>query len=422
MKRAVFFWLTTTLISTLTGQEVQFTLQQCYQLAVQNHPFSRQPALYDKSNKIQEELWDKNNLPQLNFSGQATYQSAVTELPIQIPGVSTPEIPQEQYRVGVDVSQVIYGGGLTERQKILETHNLGINKKSTESELYKLKERVSQVYLGILLSASSLDVYKLSRDDMEARLKRIESMVKGGMVLPINATVLKAEILKVKQKEAEVIAQRKAFIGVLSILTGTDVPVNAGFIEPEITVNSWTYKNNRPEYYLFDLQDQKLDAMKNLTDAKRNPRVMAFGNVGYGRPGLNMFKEEAELFYTAGVKVSWNIWNWKQTDHEKQLLDIQKELIEIQKKNLDINVRASVQQHLEDMAKLTDLLLSDDTIISLRSEITKAAASQLENGVITSTEYLTEYNAEIQARLTRNLHRIQLLQAKTAYMAATGNL
>jgi len=422
MKRTVFLSLITIFINTLSGQETQFTLQQCYQLAVQNHPLSLQPLLYEKSSKIQEELWDKNNLPQVNLSGQATYQSDVTELSFQIPGISTPEIPREQYRVSVDASQVFYGGGITLKQKQLESQNLNINKKNTESELYRLKERVSQVYLGILLSLSSLDVYMLNLDELGSRLKKVESMVKGGIVLPINATVLKAEILKVKQKEAEVIAQKKSYISTLSILTGIDIPFNAKFMEPEIATNSWPYSNNRPEYHLFDLQNQKLDAMKNLADAKRNPRVMAFGNAGYGRPGLNMFKEEAALFYTAGIRVSWNIWDWKQTGHEKQLLDIQKELIGIQKKNLDINVRASAQQHLEDMARLKDLLMSDDTIISLRSEITKTLASQLDNGVITSTEYLSEYNTELQARLARNLHHIQLLQAKTAYLAATGNL
>jgi Outer membrane efflux protein len=124
------------------------------------------------------------------------------------------------------------------------------------------------------------------------------------------------------------------------------------------------------------------------------------------------------LFYTVGAKVSWNFWNWNQSSREKQILDLNSHIIENQKNAYDLANRAQVQQYLADVIKAEKLLGSDDEIIRLRKSITQSAASQLENGSLTSSDYVTEQ----QALITRNLHKVQLLQSKALYKAATGGL
>lgn len=413
----LLFW-----VSAVSGQEASLTLQECYRLALTNYPLSSQQALYEKASQLQIKNYDINNLPQLNLNGQATYQSAVTELPIKLPGVAIPEIKQEQFKVTLDASQVIYGGGTTEQQKIVENSNLAINKQGVEADLYKLKEKINQVYFNILLCNNTIDLLKVNQEELAARLKKIESGVANGAVLPVNATVMKAEMLKVEQKQIETASFKQALISMLSVLTGASISPGTQFRDPEMEVQTVMYQNLRPEYKLFDLQKEKLEAMKKLSFTKTNPRVFAFGNLGYGRPGLNMFKEDAELFYIVGAKVTWNFWNWHQTKREIQILDLNKDILENQKKTFDVNTKAAVQQYLADIAKMDELLKTDDSIIKLRKEITGSAASQLENGVITATEYLTEYNAEVQARLSKTLHEIQLMLAKAGYQATVGGL
>jgi outer membrane protein TolC len=422
MKKIVILLLVVSMTAVVSAQESSLSLQQCYLMAIQNHPLSAQNALLEKSSQLQQKIWDENNLPQLNLNGQVTYQSAVTELPIKIPNITVPEIPRDQFKVTLDANQVIYGGGTVLNQNLVEQNNLAISKQGTETDLYKIKERINLIYFNILLTNNTLDILKINKEELETRLKKIESGVKNGVLLPVNATILKAEIIKVEQKQIENESQRTALTTLLGVLVGSTVPDNTKFAEPDILIDLNHYSNLRPEFRLFDLQQQKMNAMKNLTLTRKNPRVFAFGNLGYGRPGLNMFKEEAELFYIVGAKVTWNFWNWHQTSQEIQMLDLSKEMIENQKKAFDLNTRASIQQFLSDITKTSELLKTDDEIIALRAEITANASAQLENGVITATEYLTEYNAEVQARLLKSLHEIQLIQAKAGYQAATGNL
>jgi outer membrane protein TolC len=208
----------------------------------------------------------------------------------------------------------------------------------------------------------------------------------------------------------------------MQVLTGLALNENSTFIEPGIQVDLSVYTNLRPEFGVFGLMQQKLEATKKLTVAKDLPKVYGFGTAGYGNPGYNFFKEGARVFYTVGAKVTWNFWNWNQSSREKQILDLNSTIIENQKNSYDLANKAQVKQYLADIQKADELIISDEEIITLRKSITHSAASQLENGTLTATEFITEQLAEEQALLNRNLHKMQLLQSKALYKAATGGL
>jgi uncharacterized protein YycO len=123
-----------------------------------------------------------------------------------------------------------------------------------------------------------------------------------------------------------------------------------------------------------------------------------------------------------GAKATWNFWNWNQTSREKQILDLNSKIIENQKNAYDLSNKAVVQQYLADVIKAEELIKTDGEIIKLRKSITLSASAQLENGTITATDFVTEQLAEEQALLAQNLHKMQLLQSKALYKAATGGL
>ncbi|HEX5669422.1 MAG TPA: transporter, partial [Chitinophagaceae bacterium] len=84
-------------------------------------------------------------------------------------------------------------------------------------------------------------------------------------------------------------------------------------------------------------------------------------------------------------------------------------------------IRAEMKKNQGDIDKYKDLINSDDQIIVLRKQVKDASAAQLENGVITSSDYIREVNAEEQARQNQVLHRLQLLQAIIDQKTTTGN-
>jgi len=419
-RKFILFLIFSAAITLLAQQPV--TLDECLSAAMKNQPLSGQNEIYEESSLLQQKNIDNAKLPLLNINGQATYQNEVIKLPFSIPGVSVPEIPKAQYKLSLDANQLIYGGGAIDAQNSVEDYSRQINQLNNDAELYKIRERINQIYFGILLADLNTDVIDNTVSDLNTRLNKVNASVKEGVMLPSAADVLKAEILKAGQRLLEVKTQKRMLVSTMKVLTGLELNENSTFVEPVMDVDISVYTNLRPEFGVFGLMQQKLEATKRLSVSKDMPKVYGFGTAGYGNPGYNFFKEGSAFFATVGAKVTWNFWNWHQTSREKQILDLNSNIIENQKNAYDLSNKAQVQQYLADVQKADELIKSDEEIIKLRKSITLSAASQLENGTLTATEFVTEQLAEEQALLTRNLHKMQLLQSKALYKAATGGL
>lgn len=413
------------------------TLEFCHKEAIKNYPLNKQKELFDSSNELKIQNLNKNYLPQLNLNAQATYQSDVTFVTIDfsditidmpVPGPApeitgqpeTPVMPKDQYKATLDLNQMIYDGGAVKNQKEVESFNLLINKKNIDIELYKLKENINEIFFKLFLLQENKKLINVAKDEVNAHLQKIESGIKNGVILESNADVLKAELIMLDQKLLEVEVGITMGFKILNEFCNTNISESSNFVLPTPEINVYTYSNNRPEVGFLELQQEKIDATKKLISSKGMPKMFGFGQLGYGKPGLDMFSENFDSFYLVGAKLSWNIWNWNQNKTDKQILDLQNKIISSQKETFDKNIKIACEKDISEINKFELLIQKDREIIELKTKIKETASSQLTNGVITSSDYLTELNAETQAKLNLETHKIQLIKAKVNYLTTIG--
>ena len=304
----------------------------------------------------------------------------------------------------------------------MEEINLQIEQQNLEVELYNVKERINRFYFNVILLRESKRVIELHKSTLTSKLKDVESGIKNGTILESNADIIKAELIQIEQSLADLDISIQSSINIINEFTALDLKADTQFEIPDVTVDIHTYLNNRPEFQLFSLQQNKLDASKKVIGSKLLPRFFAFGQAGYGRPGYDMLNNEFEDFYMIGARLNWNIWDWNKSSKEKEILDLQSKIIDTQKETFDKNIRIDLQNKIAEIRKIEDKINRDNQIIELREKIAKSSSSQLDNGVITSTEYLTELNAESKAKLDLQSHKIQLIKARLDYKATLGNL
>jgi outer membrane protein TolC len=326
------------------------------------------------------------------------------------------------YKVTFDVNQSIYDGNVTGYQKKMETFNLQSDQQSIQVELYKLKDRINQAYFSIFLLQQNEALLNSTKNQLESKLKEIQSAVANGVMLSSNADALQAELMKVDQQLIETRTDRTTAFQVLTELTSSSIPDNSRLVLPRVQISSTTFEDKRPELQLYDIQQLKTGVMKNMVNTRWNPRFYAFGQAGYGRPGLNMLSNDFTPWWIVGAKLTWNIWNWNLSKNEKKIYEIQGDIIGTQKETFEKNLRIEAGRGLAEIEKLGELLQKDEEIIALRTRITHTASSQLDNGVITSNDYIARLNEETLAKLTLELHRIQLVKAKIAYLFTLGKL
>ncbi|HRD81497.1 MAG TPA: TolC family protein [Saprospiraceae bacterium] len=401
----------------LTGQSL--SLDSCYAMARRNYPLVQQFDLIEKSKALSLENAAKGYLPQLAVNGQATYQSEVTRLPISFPGLNVPELSKDQYRLFGEVNQPLTDLFFVKEQQDLIRANAALETQKTEVELHKLRERVYQLYFGVLYMDARLEQAQLLIKDLEAGLAKVQAAVAGGVALKSQADQLRAELLKARQQIAELKSGRRAYAEALGLLTRQNMDEKTVLETPAAPLPATEIR--RPELAMFGAQQQSLVQQSRLINNKTLPRLSAFFQGGYGRPALNVLSNDFDPYFITGLRLNWNISSFYTSGNERQLLSTQQSAIALQRETFLLNTRLAVQQQQAEIAKWQELIVSDGEIILLRESVKNTAQQQLSNGTVTTTDYLNYVNAEDLARQQLILHRMQLLLAQYNHLLTTGN-
>ena len=405
-------------IGLINAQET-ITLEQCYQWSRENYPLIKKQELIKKAEQYTTENALKGWLPQVNITAQATYQNDVTQFPVKLPNVNVEPLSKDQYKVFADVSQTIYDGGNIRNQKNLAKIQSEVQNIQTEVELDKLKERINQLYFGILQTNKQWTQLQFTKLDIKEGIKKAEAQLKNGVIFRSNLDVLKAELVKIEQKEIELQAIKQNFVQMLSYFIKKNIDENTQLETPEKIL--LTKNNNRSELKLFDAQKQLLETQRKIINTKNTPKLGAFFQGGYGKPGFNMLKNEFDIFYIGGIRLNIPISGFYTQKNDLALLENQSQEIEIQKENFLFNQNFIEIQQRNDLEKIQNLIDKDNELIELRKNIKTASLAQLENGVINTNDYLREVTAEEQAILTKITHEIQYLLTQYNLKAQLNN-
>jgi len=405
---------------SLSAQEQSLNLQKAYDLAQQNYPLIKQRDLIKQTSAYTIDNISKGFLPQITFSGQATYQSDVTAVKVPIPGVNIESPGKDQYKVLADVSQLIYDGGMIKQQKNIQQLTDEVEQQKVEVELYKIKDRINQLFLGVLYLDEQLKQVDLIKADLNNGIKRVEAQVNNGVAFRSNLNVLQAELLKADQRIIELKASRKGYIDVLGLFINQTLPENTILEKPSADAVILVNDIQRPELKLYSTQEKLLGGQLRVIDARNKPKASLFWQGGYGRPGLNFLDNNFDFFYTTGLRLNWSLGGLYTQKKEKKIIELNQKTVDIQKEVFLLNTNTDLKRQQSEVEKLQKLVSTDKDIIDLRIKVKDAAKAQLENGVITANDYLREVNAEDQARQSLITHQIQLLQAQINYQTISG--
>jgi len=395
-------------------------IETCKKITIENYPITKDIELNIEASQKKVDNIKTIYFPTLDLTGQFTTQSDVPHIVLDNPMLDLPIVSAEQYKVQIEIKQLIYDGGLSKMLKRVEEANLQVNNQSIQVSLYKLNEQLNDVYFLILLFQEQEKLLNLTKSNIQNQLKIVESGVRNGVLLPGEADIINVEILKIEQKITELNSGRISGIEILSELMDTSLNETVFLSIPDFKNTDKEIEIIRPEYELMNLQASKIDAANKLNSAKRYPYIGLFGNFGYGYPGMNMIDDKADFIYIAGIHLKWNIWDWNKTKRDKQINTILKEKIITQKEVFDKNLRIALNKEAADIEKLSKMIESDIKIIELRERITRTKSAQLKNGVITSSDYIRELNSETQAKISKQLHELQKIKATVRYNTLKG--
>ncbi len=394
------------------------TVQECYTAAESHFPLSDTIALQDEIASLLQDNLKASSLPSIVLGAQALYFSDVATVTGPVSFGAT----NDQYKTSVLIEQAIYDGGLKSIQRKISDQQSEVEKRRVEVELYKLREQVNAAFMGALLFDAQIATLDTLSKELQSQLSFIESMVENGVMLKSNADVLRVELLRNRQRIAEATSNRNAMRAVLGLLIGQTIETDVVLQTPRPSLtNIKSAEKRQPEYQLFQASRLLLRSQSALKAKRLNPQVGAFVEGAIGRPaGLNLFETSITPFYNLGIRMQWKPWDWRITHRERQILEVQERVIAAQEEAFTTTTSLILERQLRQIELLEEQIGQDDEIVNLRASITREAGTRLAQGVLTASQYVTEVNAESQARLTRQLHQLQLTQAKLNHLTTLG--
>ena len=406
----------------------QLTIEECFTKARANYPLIKQYDLIEQAKTYNIAATNKNWLPQVSLTGKASWQSDVTTFPerflemIDNMGITDIAFPtKDQYNIALNLSQILWDGGIMATQKKMATVNADVNREQTEVNLYALYSQINQLYFNILTLNEQLKQNQLFVEELERNYSKIESYIENGIALRSDLDNVKVSILDAKQRATEMKSYQKAGMAVLSAFIGETIVDPTDLVRPQLT-ETQSGITNRPELKLFSAQNKQFEIQSQMLYTKGMPRIALFATGALGNPGLNMFKSGFTPYFIGGLNLSWSFGGlYTMQDDKRSLVNLQKN-VEIQKEVFLFNTNQKLTQQNADIEKYRELLKQDDEIIELRTRIKNTSAAKVENGTLTVSDYLRDVTNENIARQIKTLHELHLLQTVEQLRIENGEL
>lgn len=396
----------------------QVTLEECVTLAQDNYPLIQKYDLLKQTKEVNLSDINKSWLPQINVYGQGTVQNETPSFPESLAGIISQTgtnisgLNEWQYKVGADISQNIWDGGTSKTKRKIEHAEDAERQAAMDVQLYAIRERVEDLYFGILLMDEQIEQTRNMQALLQSNLDKLRSMQKNGTAMQSDVDMVEAQYLSTNQQLIQAESASGSYRKVLELFTGKSL-AGQELLKPDASIPQ-DLKPDRPELRQFEAQLLANEAKSANITASTMPKIGLFAQAYYGYPGFDYFESmmnrDPSFNILAGVKVSWNIGAFYHKKNDKRKLRLASDNIIVERDIFLFNTNLKTRSQLDRIDELKAVMKENDRIVQLRENVRKAAESQLDNGIIDATALLTKLTDEKQARLNASYHEIQLLQ------------
>ena len=400
------------LASTTTAQ----TLEECQKAAEKNYPLIKQYGLIVQTTELTVSNIQKEWLPKIAVSAQATYQSNVVAWPERIQsiyqqmGLTMKGLKKDQYKMAIDLQQTLYDGGTIASKQAIARQEAKVQEAENQTKLYQVHHRVNEMYFALLLLNEQIKLNNNVKSLLLANENKLAAMVKSGTAATSDLDNVRAERLSAEQQYTSLKAEQQMLQHILTTFCGIKVEN----VQKPTPVSTDTLTNNRPELQLFNSKLKLSEAQEKALNTRLHPTLTLFAQGYYGYPGMNMFNDMIEhkwrLNGIVGVKLSWNVGALYTRKNDKARLRLQRELIENERKVFLFNNSMEQIRQNSNINRFKTMMQTDKEIIALRTNVRKAAESKLLHGIIDVNSLLREINNENAAKVQWAIHEIEMLK------------
>lgn len=405
-----------------TADSVQvYTIEDCYSLVRENYPLVRRYELLDLTEEYTLKNAYMNYFPQISLQGSASWQTDVLEFPFDLSpyGIEMPTFSKDQYAAIIELSQVLWDGGMIAANRANIRAKADVDMAQQEINMYSLREKVNELYFGILYIDQQLRRTDILMQDLDREYARIEGCIANGVANVSDLDLIEVERITQRQGRDQLESMLEAYLRVLTLMTGVKIddsrqlvmPVPEGMDKEAMLDAIIQAEIRRPELMLYKAQELEIDTQLDYWTAGGLPQFSLFIRGGYGRPGLNMMDNSFQPFAIGGIRLVWNISQLYSLGYGRKIVNYSKEQINTVRETFLFNTDLQVQEQVAEIRRYFRTVEDDEKIVELREGIRRSTEAGVENGTKNASDLVSEINKENAARKQLIMHQIEMMKA-----------
>lgn len=429
MRHLVYVIVLVSIATDAAAQQPQgppLRLGELHRTAAAADPRSREIDLLQRQWVLRDKNISVLRRPSGNVEIQAQYQSDVPVSPVTDPaGRPVFAAPKGTYDSYLRVEQRLFDPTLSP-QAALQRAQLAEDQARVQSALYALRQQVNDAFFAAAALDQRAGVLSAAVTELDARLRETSARVREGAAIPADAAIIEASLLQRQQEEDELRSNRRAAVERLAAIVGRPIDPSAVPVLPDLADSARQARargveaKGRPEFTQFARTRERLQHQRDVASSQTQPRITAFGRVGWARPGLNFIANEWDTYGLGGVRLQWNAWSWDTPSRESELASLQAEIVTAEEEAFARSLTQLTTTDTAAIDRLERALATDRRIVDLRVQVEQSARVRLQEGVMTAADYVARESELLQARFAQAAHEVELAQARARLLTTLG--
>jgi outer membrane protein TolC len=368
-----------------TGMTLETAVEKGLQRAV-----DYQNQILDEKTRVLEKKSAKMK-KYLSIDSAASYLYKSEQMEISFPGMSVTAGAKHNYDLNIALKQPIYTGNILTESVKGEELQLAVAQNRTLVEAIETAAEIKSSYFNyhlLLNKKKSLDT--LIRQ-LNIHLKKIEDFYREELVR-------KTDLLETRRKirEQEINAEELAHLIAsekirFEKLCGVDIETVAPGCKAKVgdlSESMGLFKKSHPVLETLAHRVQLFSSRGKMVKGQYLPQVAGFAELHYGRPGVDFFKNEWQLYFQGGVSLSLKLFDWNKKKRDLRVLDYETQKV-INQRNDFIREAEKGLKQLYDMRRSIEKKMAIlDDLVSLAEEDAQLKAGLYKEQQVSNVDYL----------------------------------
>jgi len=400
------------LIQGGTASSEVWTLDRTIRTAVTASTGAANGRLDARSSAVDAVTARSSWYPTVSVTGNVSYVDKVMEL--NMPAKKIRFGDNDTYDFKLKLNQLVFDGGRLNAMRDAGLYRSEMNSRQAEASELFTEFQAKTAFFSMALAQENVKAAEQSVLEARNHHADVASLRKEGMALEDDEVFSRLRIsnaeMALATRKADLDRARSEFRKTLGLGAGTEIAVSwePGPASDRGPVSAEEAYGRRPEFRAYEAALKSAEKMAAGARAEKLPTVGFSGSFSYGKPGLDMPRNEWMHYFTGGLALSWNAWDWGKTEREIEKAEITR----MKTLNSIEDLRRTVADQIDEATVAFDeakkrLKLAEESA-SYADRHLELVRVSFKNGTATERDYDTAHVLATQARYDVASARIAL--------------